>query len=385
MLRALGFAAGIPMAAALLFLAFFDYLSLARSGMESSFFVFLVLGSLTSLASKRFIAAAAFTAFATLTRPEGALLLVVLPAALWYYRGELRARDGVVALGVLLAIVGSWAVYAIRTFGSVVPQSVIAKAAMFEDPLLAQFSWNNIALFFLKGQYGGDIFTRTYAQLMPVISLLALSGAASLVMTCLRARERNAIPRVALLLYFPGAYIAGMSLSHAFTYFPWYYAPIYPFLAAVVPIGTAALNRSRATAVLSIAVVLVAAQITAALAVKIPNGRTFWVDGYFEMSESVTRDPSIRVAAPEIGAVGWRVWPASILDISGLVTPAAVGIAPEVYLKSKQPDYLIVRTDNAAAFLATLQLDPWFAETYDVVAIRRDPYADREFRTYRRK
>ena len=51
-------AAAIPLAGALLFLGIFDYFSLARSGMESSFFVFLVLGSLASMASRRVVAAA---------------------------------------------------------------------------------------------------------------------------------------------------------------------------------------------------------------------------------------------------------------------------------------------------------------------------------------
>lgn len=385
LLGALGFGAGIPLAAALLFLGFFDYFSLARSGMESSFFVFLVLGSLTSIASKRFVVASVFTALAALTRPEGALLLAVLPAALWYYRAELRARDIIMPLAALAAIAGSWAIYAVLTFGSVVPQSVVAKASMFKDPALAQFSWNNIALFFLRGQFGGEIFTRTHIQLMPVISLLAVAGAAWLVLNVLRGRDGSAIPRAALLLFFPGAYVAGMALSHAFTHFPWYYAPMYPFLAALVPIGTAAVTQSRATAVLSVTAALIAAQIAAAIIVKMPSDTTFWVDGYFEMSEGVPRDASIRVAAPEIGAVGWRVWPATILDMAGLVTPAAVGVAPEAYFKATRPEFLIVRTDNAAELLRAFQLDPWFAETYDVFAVRRDPYWDREFRTYRRK
>ena len=385
LLTGLGFEAQIPLAAAMLFLGFFDYLSLARSGMESSFFVFLVLGSLLAVASRRFVAAAIFTALAALTRPEGSLLLLVVPAALWYCRANLRLREIAIPLVALLAIAGSWTVYAMRTFGSVVPQSVVAKASMFNDPSLAQFSWSNIALFFLSGQYGGEIFTRTYIQLMPAISLLAFVGAAWLVVNLLRGRQGRAIPRVALLLFFPGAFISGMALSHAFTFFPWYYAPIYPFLAMLVPIGTAAASQSSAKAVLSVTAVLVAAQIAAAVVVKIPSDPTFWVDGYFEMSDSVPRDASIRVAAPEIGAVGWRVWPAAILDMTGLVTPDAVGVAPEAYLKMKHPDYLIVRTDNAADFLKTLQADPWFAETYNVIAVRRDPYAERDFRTYKRK
>ena len=71
--------------------------------------------------------------------------------------------------------------------------------------------------------------------------------------------------------------------------------------------------------------------------------------------------------------------------MEGLVTPEAVGVSPEAYLKLKRPEYLIVRTDNAAELLGTLQRDPWFAQTYDLVAVRRDPYADREFRAYKNK
>jgi hypothetical protein len=218
-----------------------------------------------------------------------------------------------------------------------------------------------------------------------LVTLLAIVGGGWIVVDALRDRKGSGVPRVALLLFFPGAYVAGMSLSHAFTYFPWYYAPIYPFLAALVPIGAAAATRSRASSVLAVSVALIAAQIAAAIVVKMPSDTTFWVDGYFEISERVPRDASVRVAAPEIGAVGWRVWPATILDMAGLVTPAAVGVTPEAYLKATRPEFLIVRTDNAAELLKTLQMAQWFAETYDVDASRRDPYADREFRTYKRK
>src|SRR5688572_9321172 len=251
LLRSLGFGAGIPLAAALLFLGFFDYFSLARSGMESSFFVFLVLGALASIASRGLVTAAVFTALAVLTRPEGALLLVLLSGALWYYRADASRREIVVALAALISLTGSWAVYAVSTFGSVVPQSVVAKSGMFKEPALAQFSWNNIALFFLRGQFGGEIFTRTYIQLMPVVTLLAIVGAGGVVVDVLRDRDGNGIARAALLLIFPCAYVGAMALSHAFTYFPWYYAPIYPFLAALVPIGTAGAMRSRASGVLS--------------------------------------------------------------------------------------------------------------------------------------
>ena len=385
LLNVLGFGVGIPLAGTILFLGIFDYFSLARSGMESSFFVFLVLGSLTSVASRRIVVGAVFTAFAVLTRPEGAVLLAVFPAALYYHRAALRRHHVATAATLLAVITGSWAAYAMRVFGSVVPQSVAAKAARFSDPSLAEFSWNNIGLFVMKGQYGGEIFTRTYLQLMPAISLLAGIGAAWLAVSVLRSRDAHTIPRVLLLLFFPAAYVTGTSLSHAFTYFPWYYAPIYPFMAALVPVGTAFVTRSSSKAVLGVTGLLVAAQLTAAVVVKLPADSTAWVDGYFEVSSGVPRDSAVRVAAPEIGAVGWRVWPATIMDLEGLVTPDAVGVKPAAYLKENRPDYLIVRTDNAAELLKALQRDEWFDQNYEVASVRADPGGNREFRTYRRR
>jgi hypothetical protein len=221
-------------------------------------------------------------------------------------------------------------------------------------------------------------------QLMPAVSLLAALGALWLAAHVLRRRNDESAARVLSLLFFPAAYVAGLALSHAFTYFPWYYGPIYPFLAALVPIGTAAAARGSRPAVLTVAGLLVAAQLAAAAVVKIPADRTFWVDGYFEVAAAVPRDAAIRVAAPEIGAVGWRVWPAGILDMEGLVTPRAVGVAPENLLKLTRPEYLVVRTDNAAPLLRALEADEWFAHAYVVESVRRDPYANREFRLYKR-
>ena len=385
-LSTLGYGGVVAAAGGLLFLGMFDFLSLARSGMESSFFVCLVLASLWSVTSRRVISAAVFAAFAALTRPEGALLPIIVAWSLWYYRSDVSRRELTAAVAALCTIVSAWAAYAVKTFGSVVPQSVVAKSALFDDPALAQFSWNNLALFFLRGQYGGEIFTRTHLQLMPVVSVLAGAGAMALAWSFVRSPSRRTLPRLVVLVFFPAAYVAGMAVSHAFTYFPWYYAPIYPFLAALAPVGTSAVSGSSNAAVAGVAGILVAANLVAAVTVKMPAGRTsFWVQGYFDVSAGVPREPSVRVAAPEIGAIGWRVWPATIIDLEGLVTPDAVGKVPADLLKLHLPEYLIVRTDNAAQLLTTLQRGEWFDRTYEVVSRRRDPNADREFRTYKKK
>ena len=77
-----------------------------------------------------------------------------LPWALWHYWRDLSWREVTAGVMLFCGIAGAWAAYAVRTFGSVVPQSVVAKAALSDDPMLAQFSWNNVGLFFLRGQYG---------------------------------------------------------------------------------------------------------------------------------------------------------------------------------------------------------------------------------------
>ena len=385
-LSGLGFGGVVPVAGALIFLGIFDFFSLARSGMESSFFVCLVLASLRSVVLRRVPTAAVFAALGALTRPEGTLLLATSSWALWHYWKDLSWREVTAAVMLFCGIAGAWAVYAVRTFGSVVPQSVVAKAALSDDPMLAQFSWNNVGLFFLRGQSGDEIFTRTYLQLMPVVSALAAAGAMALVWCFVHSRSRDTRLRVVVLLFFPAAYVAGMALSHAFTYFPWYYAPIYPFMAALVPIGTAFVIGPNKVAVAGITGLLVAVQLVAGAAVKSPADTTrFWVQGYFDVSSGVPRDPSVRVAAPEIGAIGWRVRPSTIIDLEGLVTPEAVGTAPAELLKERLPEYLIVRTDNAAGLLKTLQREEWFERAYEVTAVRKDPHGSREFRAYQRR
>jgi hypothetical protein len=383
LLASLGYGVEIRLGAAVFFLCWFDYFSLARSGMETSCFVFLVTAALESIVSSRFARAAVLCALAGLTRPEGAILVAVLMMALWRVRSTVPRREVGACLALLLIISVGWAIYALETFGSVIPQSVIAKAAMASDPALRRFSWANLALFFLKGQYGGDIFEHTYLQLVPVTTALSGVAAAALLWNVIRARNDLAVRRTSSLLFFPVCYVAGLALSHAFTFFPWYYGPIYPSVAALTMVGAGTLSLGNRHIVAGVCALLVAGQLAAAWLVKLPADRSIWVAGYMSVVDVVPRDPNVRVAALEIGSVGWRVWPAHILDLVGLVTPDAVGVPPDEYVRVKRPNYLVLRTDNGAEFLASAARQPWFAQGYELVATRHDPYIDREFRTYR--
>lgn len=385
LLTHLGYRQQMGVAAAVLFLCVFDYFSISRSGMETACFVFLTIGALEAMASRRFPRAAVFCTLACLTRPEGAVLVVLLSFALWRLRSTLLRREVLASLALVALIGGLWTLYALQTFGSVIPQSVVAKVAASRRPDLKRFSWINVALFFLRGQHGGEIFTRTYIQLMPVITLLSGVAAASSLRELVRHPTEAVVLRWIALLLFPLGYVTGLALSHAFTYYPWYYGPIYPFAAALAVIGANVLSRRRTRLAIGMIAILVMAQLTAAALVKLPGDHSFWVEGYNQVSAVVPRSRNVTVAALEIGVVGWRTWPATVLDVEGLVTPGAVGMADDDFVRLKGPAYVVLRTDNAADFLRRVEQSDWFSSGYELVTARRDPYADREFRVYRLK
>lgn len=383
LLDRVGYRPPIPQAAAVLFLFSFDFLSISRSGMEESVFVFLVAATLERLAAGRPVWAAALSAFACLARPEGIVLIAVGAAIAWLRRSSGSPMRAWQAMGSIVMILGTWATYATITFGSAIPQSIRAKAAA-SDPLLTWFSWSNVALFFIKGQYGGDIFTRTHLQLTPVTTALALIAVIGMLVQG-RTRHDAAHERIVLLLMFPVSYLGGHALAGAFTYHPWYYAPAYPFLAALTVIGVAQLESlTRRSLIWGACAVLVSAQVVAASAVKLPSDRSFSLEGYRQLSSTLPRHADITVAAPEIGIVGWLVWPSRVLDLVGLVSPETVGISSLEAIKQTAPDYLVLRTDNAAELLRDADADPWFRRHYICLRTIRDPYEPREFRTYQR-
>ncbi len=383
LLRRLGYSSAVAMSAALLFLSVFDFMSLARSGMEASVFVLFVMAALERMAAGRLTQAGLASGLASLTRPEGLLLLFVLSVVAWRARRQARWASVALALAWPIALIGCWATFAVGFFGTVVPQSVVAKAALVDQPL-TRFSWTNLALFFLRGQYGGDIFERTYLQLMPAITMLVALGSCALV-TAFARREDGSVDRVLLLLTFPAGYISALAASGAFTFFPWYYAPAYPFLAMLAIVGADAVGIVvRRRVVLPVCVVLVVAQVIAAVFVKLPGDRSFWIEGYRRVSAVVARDPNVTVAALEIGTVGWCVWPARVLDLIGLVSPEAVGRRPFEIIQASRPDYVIVRSDDGAALLREASADTWFANHYTSVALEADPFVPRQFRAFRR-
>ncbi|HYU35465.1 MAG TPA: hypothetical protein VEW48_25205 [Thermoanaerobaculia bacterium] len=382
LLDRLGFPVWVSLAGPLLFLAVFDALSISRSGMEAPLFAALVMATLSALAAGRPAAAGCAAGLAALTRPEGLVLLPLLLLAGVLLPGEMPLRRRLLGAALAAAILGAWAVFAVGYFGSCVPQSIVAKAShVAQDPGLARFSWMNLALFATFGQFGGGIYQRTLLQLNFLLIPLAGVGAAGLLLKALREGGRAAWLHAVLLIWFPLGYIAGLALSHAFTWFPWYYGPIYPFAALLAAAGASTARRAGPVLI----ALLVAGQLAAAVRVKLPADRDFMIAGYLQSAGTIPREPGVRVAALEIGAVGWKVWPLPVIDLLGLVTPEAVGREPLDVLHARLPEYLVVRTDDAAPLLARAGRESWFAASYLRQTVVRDPWSPREFIVFRRR
>lgn len=388
LLLRLQFSKLIALSAALLFLCLFDYFSIARSGMETAFFVLLVVATLHELAALRFRCAGLLCGLACITRPEGTILVGIGCIILWLHRKQVKRADVFVGAVLWLLVAGGWAMFAQHYFGSVVPQSVKAKASGSHDPYLAAVSWYHILTFFVKGQWGGAIFQNTYLQLSFVFTIFSLIATLHLVMTSLKQQAQHNMDRVVILLLFPCCYGALLSLSHAFTWYPWYYGPLYPFSAMLTVIGVAHVgqqwklpHQQMEKTVGFVTAGLMLSQLAAALLVKLPNAPEYWVQGYFRVAESIPKSPKIEVASIEIGALGWQTWPATIFDLWGLVTPEAVGHSADALAKSLAPDYLVIRIDDSH-FLEQARSERWFAKKYKLIAAVQSPYEKREFCTY---
>ncbi|MDI6807389.1 MAG: hypothetical protein QME66_00190 [Candidatus Eisenbacteria bacterium] len=105
------------------------------SGMETSLVVFTVLLSIflherEKLRGTSFGVSPIFSALSALSRPEGALLAVLMLAGRLTWKGR-RLRSFVFSLVLNVVVLSPWLIYAERTFGTVIPTTALVKAGRF--------------------------------------------------------------------------------------------------------------------------------------------------------------------------------------------------------------------------------------------------------------
>jgi hypothetical protein len=294
-------------------------------------------------------------ALACLVRPEGVLLAVILIGVRWRDRREL------VRTLVPIVIVGALSVAALSAFyGTPIPQSVVAKAAIQEraDGALDGERWELI----LRGAF---LPGSSYIVLLPFVAwgawtALRVGGAArvfslfalAITLSYLIAMPHTwgwyfYVPLVAWTLWFAlGAERAWMlaraHLSAGSERWLERFGP--QLLGALAVVLVALVSRARPSSVEA----LVYAPMSA------------WAERTSKL------EPSARILASDIGAIGYH-WNGVVLDSVGLVWPDALryGSVNKI-IEALRPEYLLVVCEKWS--LEHLEKRPDLRALYEPIA-----------------
>jgi len=199
----------------------------AIGGLETSFYVFLLLAACWAYLEKRYPLAALLAALSLLTRPDA--LLLTLPLALdriflSLRRGEPRPQRNETLLFALPLL--AWALFAWLYFGSPVPQSLLAKSAAYHLPPLSAFVrlLQHYATPFLEHLSFGLGWVKVGLLLFPFLFLAGARAAFK--------RERGIWPLAA----FPWIYFIAFAVANPLI-FRWYLTPPLPFYFLFILIG----------------------------------------------------------------------------------------------------------------------------------------------------
>lgn len=278
-----------------------DLSFVANCGLETGPSMLAVYGAFALALRGRPGLAGLVGGLACLLRPDGVVVVALL--ALWALantRAALARVLGASALPVLPWLIASKALY-----GSFLPHSVAAKQLIHPALPLQILHDDAVALF-------GSLA-------LLLIGLLAVVGTGAMG------------PSRAPLLLLPGwlvAQVIGMATSGIAAVFPWYLSPLYPGLTLLAGLGLSALFGLRRRHDLTIPALGV---LGLALLASTPLFRAEHEDVYFgdrvaayerigEILDPLVR-PGDRVLLGEVGALGWALPEAVILDSSGINSP----------------------------------------------------------------
>jgi hypothetical protein len=279
------------------------------SGMETAVFTLLIVLALYLLHAGKDRFATCSAVLAALTRPEGLMLLAfVLTVAL--IRNRVKAHPAILAPLLLLV---AWLALPHPHFGTIVPNSVVAKQVLYQD----------------------------YCTQRPVESLSYMLGLGSppgwfLVagVICGAFFSLGRHPIVALSALFGLSYIVALAVGSGHI-FPWYPVPVYPllFLVAVYAFHQVIVRVSRRSKELpALAAGLLALFITAAAVVGLQRKLDYLqVEmGCYESVHRTAGDYLRRhaqagdvVLAEDIGQLAY-ISGLPLVDLDGLVSPEVI-------------------------------------------------------------
>jgi hypothetical protein len=323
------------------------------SGMESSLFTLLLTLAFYLLYRRKQGLALTLASLAAVTRPEGmALLIVLLLIVTFTHEGAIMSK-----IAPVLLILGNWLLFSYLYFGAVVPNSMLAKSALYQTHWKLGFGQSLAFLLGLNSAIGWTI--------------LVLTGLGIVI------AWRNEW-YVALIGGFSLTYLVTLSAVDTHLFF-WYPAPVYPLLFVVIVFGLQRAGEfllgSRLVARGWIAVAACLLVIAAALP-RLHDKLEFlqWeMEVYSQVHQRAgefLREHAAggdRVLAEDIGHLGCT-YGGRIIDRDGLVTPEALpynrrggysrfvdSVAADwVFIAAAQPTSRAVLSDSS--FISEYQL-----------------------------
>lgn len=346
----------------------------AAVGMETPLFMAAILASFAAyrralrpsnedrLATRWLLWTAAAAALAFLLRPDGLLVAVAIGSHWIVTRRRMVWRP----VALFLALSLPWLVFAWLTYGSPMPNTLVAKATQALGENVTRWGPGLVQAF-------GD-----WTQQFPVAAFLALIG----LLLALVRRQSGRSP----LLVWTALTIVAHSALGVRSYF-WYYVPFVAVMALLAGDGAAAialwltdrLDQRRfaglATGLLALALafaVLVPAAKAASLLTQPPIPRrreqAYLASAEFLRKLCASRTDATRVGVAEIGLIGY-VSDCSIVDFAGLLQRdvAHLRVSPADKMawtiKRYQPEYLVL--SGGTNYPTQLSDSAWFRQRYE--------------------
>jgi len=184
-----------------------DFVIYTMNGMETSFYIMLILLTLYSYSRKKYYLSSFFAALTTLTRPDGLILAIVIFGHFLITKRKIPFKSAFLFVLTLLP----WLIFAIIRFGSPLPQSLIGK----------QFQASIATIpFFLR--ILGFFFDRAYL----ILSIFFILG-----FLCIIKEKKLTIYATWFILYILGYILIGIDA------YAWYFIPLVPIFVLFSAIG----------------------------------------------------------------------------------------------------------------------------------------------------
>ncbi|MEW5870920.1 MAG: hypothetical protein AB1894_16725 [Chloroflexota bacterium] len=315
-------------------------------GSETPLYLALCLGAFASYARENQLLAATLSALAVLTRPDGALIPIILSFYYVLKKHRLPSRKAIAIFGCLTL---PWFVFAWIYFGHPLPATLFAKHHQGALPVSQHFlpGLATIASWYAKN---------LYFQLEIALSIIGLAFVIW--------RKRQWAPLLAWVTVYSLAYQT-LGVSRYF----WYYAPLIPVFIILVTLGLAFLAHIKDSPVLSvklpalknfsrwgpiaISVLLIGSQAQALRLARDQN--SLILPFYRSIGEwlNAHTPPDARVGMLEVGIIGYYAQ-RPVIDFAGLIQPdVAAQMNPSTTYQDAalwavhqyQPEYVVLHAN----------------------------------------